>query len=627
MGRIKKRGLIAQTFIMIIAAAIVIGIFTYVTQFQIAKGTVRSQNTAKAAEAIGEVILSVKEYPAYSWLLSYWAEHAKELEIEYDADYADNTVTKGKCELLAVRHPELQLRYCTPEEVEALEEEDQKLYAEIVYSWLITRIDAIKHNFGCSYLFCVMTDTDEGEDPYGMQLFLMSGADPDSVRGTEYEQVYTLGVTVPTDHKGTQEAMRAAVESASASGNSGAVQVVGEKMKDAGKYLDFYSVLELMDGKAVLVGVTYYQGEMINEIRWSTLRHSMIAMFYQILLIGLVIRRVFLYMLRPLQKVLLAIRSYTASKDSRAIEADMEELLSGKDALVIRQNEIGQLTEDIVELAKEIDDYTEQIERETAVRERIGYELETAARIQAHMLPEAHPEFPDHPEFSLSASMTPARDVGGDFYDYFLIDDHHLVLVMADVSDKGIPAALFMAQAKALIKSRAVTGEEPAQIFSHVNDQLCKDNDDGFFVTVWMAVIDLRTGEGIAANAGHEHPALCRRGEEFELVVYKHDLVIGMMENITFRQHTFTLYPGDRLFVYTDGVPEASNASEEQFGTARMLKALNSRPGALPQELLEDVSTAVDTFMGDVHRFDDTTMMCLYYAGTGESSGSETEEC
>ena len=106
-----------------------------------------------------------------------------------------------------MRHPELQLRYCTPEEVEALEEEDQKLSAEIVYSWLITRIDAIKHNFGCSYLFCVMTDTDEGEDPYGMQLFLMSGADPDSVRGTEYEQVYTLGVTVPTDHRGTQEAM------------------------------------------------------------------------------------------------------------------------------------------------------------------------------------------------------------------------------------------------------------------------------------------------------------------------------------------------------------------------------------------------------------------------------------
>ena len=172
-------------------------------------------------------------------------------------------------------------------------------------------------------------------------------------------------------------------------------------------------------------------------------------MLYQILLISLVMRFIFLYMLRPLKKVLFSIRSYTASKDSRKIETDMEEILSGRNAVAIRQNEIGQLSADIVDLAKEINDYTAQIAKETAARERIGYELETAARIQAHMLPDAHPQFPDHPEFLLSASMTPAREVGGDFYDYFLVDDRRLVLVMADVSDKGVPAALFMAHYEA----------------------------------------------------------------------------------------------------------------------------------------------------------------------------------
>ena len=615
MKRGHKRGLIAQTYMLIFIAVIIIGIFTYVTQYQISKGTIRSQTRTRAAEAMGEYVSSVKEYPAYSWLLSYWGEHAQELDVEYDVDFTGNTATEKKSELFSARHPELQLRYCDEAQLEALSEEDQKLYAEITYSWLITRIDAIKRNYACDYLFCVMTDTDEGENPYGYQTFLMSGADPGSVRGTEYEQVYTLGVNVAVDLKGTEKAMRAAVEIGSAFEGIGSERVVGEKFEQSGSYVDYYSALEVKDGKAYLVGATYYQGEMLEEIRISTLWHSLVAMLYQLLLGSLVMLFIFLYMLRPLKKVLSAIRSYTTSKDSRAIEEDMENILSGKRAAAIRQNEIGQLTEDMVDLAKEIDEYTEQIEVQTAARERLGYELETAARIQAHMLPEASPQFPDHPEFALSASMIPAREVGGDFYDYFLVDDHHLVLVIADVSDKGIPAALFMAQAKALIKSRAMTGEEPAQILFHVNNQLNEDHDAGLFVTVWMAVIDLLTGEGIAANAGHEHPALCRKGEPFELVVYKHNLVIGMVKDIPYRQHSFRLFPGDRLFVYTDGVPEASNVSAEQFGTERMLETLNSGPDVPPGELLDRVGTAVNAFMGEAPRFDDTTMMCLHYKG------------
>lgn len=611
----RNRGLISQTYMLITAAVIVIGIFTYFTQSQIARRTVQSQIRTRAADATGELMSAIREYPAYSWLLSYWAEHADELEIEYDADFAGNRVTKEKCELFNERHPDLSIRYCDAETLKALSPEDQKLYAEIVYTWLITSIDTTKQTFGCNYLFCVMTDTEEGANPYGTQLFLMSGADPDSVRGTEYEQVYTLGVTVDVPEKGTREAMRAAVDSASSDENVGELQIVGEKLTDSGQYLDFYSLLEAKDGKAVLVGVTYYQGDMLNKITVTTLWHSIIAMLYQLLLGSLVMRFITLYMLRPLKKVLLSIRSYTASKDSSKIEEDMQAILSGKNAVAIRQNEIGQLSSDIVDLAKEIDDYTLRIETETAVRERIQYELETAARIQSHMLPEAHPQFPDHPEFILSAAMTPAREVGGDFYDYFLVDDHHLVLVIADVSDKGVPAALFMAQAKALIRSRAMTGEEPAEILTHVNNQLCGERDGEYFVTVWLAVIDLRTGGGIAANAGHEHPALCRNGETFEQVIYKHDLVVGMMKDRPYRQHAFTLHPGDRLFVYTDGVPEAGNSAGEQFGTDRMLEALNRRPDASPEELLDCVSDAIEEFMGDAPRFDDTTMMCLYYAG------------
>ena len=600
---------------LIVVGIIINGTLIFLSESLLAKQSIRSQIETKAREAASDIVSSLQEYPAYRWLLIYWAEHTDDLEIEYDASFAGNTLTREKCELLLERYPGLALRYCDEAQLEAMDPEDQKLYAEIVYAWMITRIDDIKRTFGCSYLFVVMTDTDEGEDPYGTQLFLMSAADPDSVRGTEYEQVYTLGVTVNVKQDGTREAMREAVRKAAASEWQG-YQIVGEKTNDSGRYRDFYCANMVQDGKAVLTGLTYYQGDLASQIRRAALLRTAIAALYLIILINLVIRRIIVYLLRPLESVAEEIRAYKVSKDSRRAEENLTKQLSGRHAAAIRQNEIGQLAEDFIGMTKEIDTYTNRIELESAARERIEYELEMASQIQIHMLPEAQPEFPEQPEFLLSASMTPAREVGGDFYDYFLLDDRHLVMVIADVSDKGIPAALFMVQAKLLIKSRAMTGESPNQILTYVNQQLNENNEKRYFVSVWLGIIDLATGEGIAANAGHEHPAFCRKGENFELVVYKHDLVLGLMPEITYRQHRFRLLPGDRLFVYTDGVPEASNDRKEQFGTERMLKVLNDCRDAEPKELLEQMGAAIDEFAGDAQRFDDTTMMCLWYKGT-----------
>ena len=290
-----------------------------------------------------------------------------------------------------------------------------------------------------------------------------------------------------------------------------------------------------------------------------------------------------------------------------------------KTGIAVRANEVGQLAEDFIDLIHELDDYTAQVREAAAAQERIEFELETAADIQQHMLPDNIPEFPGHPEFKLCGSMKPAREVGGDFYDYFLVDDTHLVMLIADVSDKGIPAALFMAEARTMIRSRAQKGEEPEQILYYVNNQLNEGNDRGFFVTVWMALLDLETGEGAAVNAGHEHPVICREGGEFELVRYRHSLAVGMMEGMRFPQHSFRLGPGDRLFVYTDGVPEALNTSDEQFGTDRMLKVLNENRKETPAGLLAAVANAVDEFKGEAGQFDDMTMLCLEYKGPAVS--------
>ena len=216
--------------------------------------------------------------------------------------------------------------------------------------------------------------------------------------------------------------------------------------------------------------------------------------------------------------------------------------------------------------------------------------------------------------------MTPAREVGGDFYDFFLTDQEHLALVIGDVSDKGVPAALFMMTAQALIRNLAKMEKSPAKVLSRVNDQLCENNDSGYFATVWFALIDLMTGEGISVNAGHEYPAVCRAGGSYELIRSKHSISIGVMPGIRYREHTFRLDPGDQLFVYTDGVPEAVNQDEEPFGTERMLDVLNRNRDAGSKELLVRVKEEIDAFAGDIPQFDDTTMLGFRYNGTDQGT-------
>ena len=295
--------------------------------------------------------------------------------------------------------------------------------------------------------------------------------------------------------------------------------------------------------------------------------------------------------------------------------AAKDNIVSDKIGTIKTHDEIQVLSESILKLEKDIIDYIENLTIITAEKERIGTELNVATRIQADMLPRIFPPFPERNEFEIFASMQPAKEVGGDFYDFFFVDSNHLALVMADVSGKGVPAALFMVIAKTLIKNRAQMGDSPAQVLTDVNEQLCEGNEAELFVTVWLAVIDINTGKGIAANAGHEHPVICRKDGKFELVVYRHSPAVATLENIRFREHEFELNPGDRLFVYTDGVPEATDKNNVLYGTDRMLEALNKDLGASSEELLINVKSSVDEFVGNAPQFDDLTMLSFTYLG------------
>ena len=243
-------------------------------------------------------------------------------------------------------------------------------------------------------------------------------------------------------------------------------------------------------------------------------------------------------------------------------------------------------------------------------------ELRTATQIQEAMLPNVFPPYPERSEFDLYASMDPAREVGGDFYDFFLVDDDHLCMVMADVSGKGVPAALFMMASKIILANNAKMGKSPAQILTDTNASICANNREEMFVTVWLGILEISTGRLTAANAGHEYPALRRADGAFELFKDKHGLVIGAMDFAKYREYEIQLCPGDKLFVYTDGVPEATDAQTELFGTERMLAALNEAPDGTPEEILKTVRRAVDGFVQGAVQFDDLTMLCLEYKGS-----------
>jgi sigma-B regulation protein RsbU (phosphoserine phosphatase) len=295
-----------------------------------------------------------------------------------------------------------------------------------------------------------------------------------------------------------------------------------------------------------------------------------------------------------------------------------EEGTEAKDKLtdsIPNKDEIGLLAASIDQMETQICDYVDNITRITADRERIATELGLATRIQENMLPNIFPAFPDRNEFDVYAMMNPAKEIGGDFYDFFLIDDERIALVIADVSGKGIPAALFMMMSKIMIKTQALNGGGPAEILTLVNEQVCKNNREEMFVTVWLGILDLNTGLLTAANAGHEYPMIKHAGGNYEIYKDKHGFVIGGMEGMKYSEYEIQMEPGSNIFVYTDGLAEANSADGELFGMERALEILNQHTEDSPKEVIEAEKKAVEEFAGEAPQFDDLTMLCIEYQG------------
>ena len=355
------------------------------------------------------------------------------------------------------------------------------------------------------------------------------------------------------------------------------------------------------DGKTTAILCVQRQMDNLIHVRNTYIGKILIVMIALMILViigqSIYLHRVFL---RPVTKI-----TEEASRFSHENDLPEKRL-----SVTVRNNdEIGVLASSIDHMEERIIKYVDDLTKVTAEKERISTELDLAAKIQASMLPSIFPPFPDRTEFDIYASMDPAKEVGGDFYDFFLVDDDHLCLVMADVSGKGVPAALFMMASKIILANYAKLGKTPAEILTAANATICSSNREDMFVTVWLGILEISTGRLTAANAGHEYPIIKKANGEFELLKDKHGFVIGGMSGMRYKEYEFTLEKGGTLFLYTDGVAEATNAENQLFGTDRMLSALNSEPEADPKKLLENMKKSVEEFVGDAPQFDDLTML------------------
>ena len=399
-------------------------------------------------------------------------------------------------------------------------------------------------------------------------------------------------------------------------------QAVKTKRPDSGTlqgYSDIYGHMMngyhvVFDSKGNAAGLICVEID-INRIYSSLYRYIrwviLIAAVFTTIIVLIYVIYTKHFLVGPIVKIVGNSNSFIEKMKSGA---DPEEL-HYESVQVKAGGELELLSDNVKSLADGVSSYITNLREVTAEKERIGTELSLATRIQADMLPNIYPAFPERPEFDIYATMTPAKEVGGDFYDFFLIDDDHLCTVIADVSGKGVPAALFMMASKIILANNAMIGKSPAKILEDTNAAIYPNNREDMFVTVWLGILEISTGKLTAANGGHEYPIIRNADGTFELYKDKHGFVIGGLEGLKYVDYELQLTPGTRVFLYTDGVPEATNENEELFGTKRMIEALNENPDANPEELLNNVKNSVERFVKGAEQFDDFTMLCVEYYG------------
>ncbi|MFC1925408.1 SpoIIE family protein phosphatase [Chloroflexota bacterium] len=338
-------------------------------------------------------------------------------------------------------------------------------------------------------------------------------------------------------------------------------------------------------------------------------------------------RNIFIFIFIGLALAVIVLASWLARTISRpvlALSAGVKMIGAGQldhQVHVRTGDEIEELAESFNKMTSDLKAYIRDLKDTTAAKERIESELRIATEIQISMLPRIFPPYPDRKEFDVYATMSPAKEVGGDFYDFFLVTENKFCFIIGDVCGKGVPAALFMAISKTLLKMEALAGYTPAEVLERVNNTLYPDNDSSMFFTGLCAILDTDTGELCIANGGHNPPLLRSNSNEFQFVELPRGIPVGPMPDIKYQSTCLTMSPGSVLFLYTDGVTEATNIKDELFSEARLQQSLLRLTDNNPVKLLDGAIMDIEAFVDGAEQSDDITIMVLRFNGKEPNSG------
>ena len=582
----KSGGMLKKTAVFSILMAVISMLICGLVLFVLFRNRAMKNVNEKLEKMAGAVSYDIFKYASNEWLLEYWRNNYDKMTMPPE-DY--NEFLEWRASLAEFMR--LNAEAVQTKEAEAMTEEEQKQFAELCYYKISVELGGKPQMLG---LDRVTVFFPEEENKEAFLFYLMTTPDAE-----EWGNRYILGTRMPFDPALHPEMEKMLRENYVISD----VETYRSE-RDGKEYASCYFKISFEGKLYGVVSVTTSLEQVLKDVWADVFRfEGWIAL---VILIAIIVDLLNIYFgtIRPTLALQREIRSYTQTWDSKTLS---EKLAENRPS-----NELGQLADDLVLMGKEIDLYLTRIQKVTAEKERISAELDVASKIQTGVLPKPFSDPADEAGCVVYASMTPAKEVGGDLYDFYYVDKDHLALIIGDVSDKGIPAALFMVTVKALIKSAIKRGGmSPKEVLSAVSDQMSEGNEECMFVTVWLGILELSTGKMICSNAGHEFPVIYRKNEAFSYFRDTHGIPVATMEGAEYEDYELVFRPGDTLFIYSDGLPEAQNTAGEQFGEERLLEVLNEDPGDEPKELIERMTKQVAQFVGDKDPFDDLTMLCV----------------
>ena len=591
---LKKNKLINQVmiylFICFAVCTIVCSFFSILLAVSI-----QERDKASEAEMVSDVLLRMLQSCGKDMIL-YWADNYNTMEIVYDdLEYLEGEIVNYQDEYGSFLFPVDGLNNRYPD-FESMNWKQKKELAEIVFMYMIEVFDSYKQEYNMLYVYYSIPI--EGEKLE----FILTGCIDGEVRGVKESEIYKLGKIIELQRT-TNETIYSVLDTGSTEHNSFTeLQVLGKNTRVG---IHHYYPLIIDEEVVGVIGVANRLGSIYSEVK-GYLNRTFVAFVVSMLLCAICVHIYFdRRVVKEITGIQQGISEFLSSMDDKKLSDNMLKHMPS--------NEIGILSNELSQMGQALNYYIEENTKTVEKAASMKAELDLAAGIQLSVLPDEFEVLPKEWKLDLFALMKPAKEVGGDFYDFIALDDDHLALLVGDVSGKGISAALFMMTCKLLLNNDCKYSLSPKEILINTNNKIMENNKMEMFVTAWLGILEISTGKLVIGSAGHEYPIVKRKDGSIEVLKYKQGAVMGAMPDLQYVEHEIFLERGDQLVVYTDGVPEATNVSQELYGMDRLVAWTENNDFDNSRDYVEGLLAEVLDYQKATIQFDDITIMSLLF--------------